>query len=213
MNSANRIREVEKASALSVSYKAPNPLDLFLQNLPDVVIITDPHFVIKAFNHAAETFFDQPASHFIGTVLEQSVNFEFRSTTRSIVMEKLFKTGTWNGEIIFTRHNNQQFIFNANVSLLYDENGEVISIVLVNHNITDEEKQEKELALAETKYKIVVDTLSEGVILMNADGTIGAANKKAVEILGLSEEELKGRVIASPHWNAVKEDGTSFPAE
>ena len=213
MNHSNLAPKLTEKPQLTVGYKAPYSLDLFLQNLPDVVIITDPEFVIKAFNHAAETFFGLPASHFIGSYLRKTVKFKFRNTSRDEFIETLFKTGMWNGEIVFTRKNNQQFIFNSNVSLLYDENGAASSIVIVNHNITEEEKDKYKLTLAENKYRIVVNTLSEGVVLVNDDGTIGAANKKAAEILGLSEEELKGIVIASPRWHSIKVDGTVFPPE
>ena len=213
MNHSNLARKLTGEPGLSIGYKAPQSLDLFLQNLPDVVIITDPDFVIKAFNHAAETFFGLPASHFIGSFLRQTVKFKFRNTSREVFIETLFRTGMWNGEIVFKRKNNQQFIFNSNVSLLYDENGAASSIVIVNHNITEEEKDKNNLALAENKYKIVVNTLSEGVILVNADGTIGAANQKAAEILGLSEDKLKGIIVDSANWNAIKVDGSIFSPE
>ena len=213
MNQPNNARILSNGPVLTVGYKASHSFDLFLQNLPDVVIITDPDFVIKAFNHAAETFFGLPASHFIGSYLRKTVKFKFRTTSRDAFIETLFKTGMWNGEIVFNRSNDQQFIFHSNVSLLYDENGAASSIVLVNHNITQEEKNKNNLALAENKYKILVNTLSEGVILINNDGTIGAANQTAAGILGLSEDALKGIVIASGGWKAIKADGSYFPPD
>ena len=151
MNHSNLAHKLAEESALTVGYKAPQSLDVFLQNLPDVVIITDPEFVIKAFNHAAETFFGLPASYFIGSNLRKTVKFKFRKITRDIFLQTLFKTGMWNGEIIIYHKNNQQFIFNSNVSLLYDKNGAASSIVIVNHNITEEEKDKAKLALVEHK--------------------------------------------------------------
>ncbi|MFT3910145.1 MAG: PAS domain S-box protein [Ferruginibacter sp.] len=213
MKGPNTVRAIEPEHKLKVSYKASATLDSFLKNLPDVVVITDPSFIIKAFNHAGESFFGLPASHFIGTVLGDSIDFNFRHTTTEKAMSVLFETGVWNGDIVVRRSNNLEYIFKANVSLLYDEKGAVSSIVFVNHNITEEEIQEKKLQSAKNKYEIVVESLSEGVLLIDADATIVASNNKAAQILGLTQDQLKGAAIGNSSWNAMRVDGTRFPPE
>ena len=70
------------SSKLTVSYKAAKNLNEFLQHLPDVVIVTSPDFNISSVNHAAEVFFGYPASYFIGTALESTIEFSFRNTSR-----------------------------------------------------------------------------------------------------------------------------------
>lgn len=212
MKETNSLRAVISDPKLTVSYKAsPASLNSFLNNLPDAVIVTDPDFIIKAFNHAAETFFGLPASHFIGTVLEEYIDFYFRHTTKEDAMRDLFANGIWNGHIVVKRDTDQEFIFHANVSLLYDQKAQVSSIVFVNHNITEEEKQGKKLQSVRNKYEIVVESLSDGVLLIDDTGTIVAGNNKAGTILGLTYEQLKGASLVNAEWNAVKIDGSAFP--
>ncbi len=213
MNHQKALATELQRTNLTVSYKASNNLNGFLQQLPDVVIVTDPSFVIKSFNHAAETFFGLPAAHYIGSVLENVIAFRFRNNSKEEALNALFASGTWNGEIIVKGFNELEYIFNSNVSLLYNEHGESSAIVFVNHNITEEEKQQKELMLAENKYKTVVESLSEGVILINAAGLIVTANRKATEILRVEEEIMIGSTLASSDWKAIKEDGSLFPLE
>jgi len=213
MNHQNALKVSKEEPSLTVSYKATPSLDGFLHNLPDVVIITDANFTIRGFNKAAELFFRQPALHFIGKKMAETIPMVFRQTTLELALQELFASGIWNGEIIFESSRNQQYAFRSTFSLLYDESGLVNSIVLVNHNIAEEERQQKHLLLVENKYRTVVETLSEGVMLINADGTIGASNRKAAEILGIEESELKGRSINTSTWNAIKDDGTIFPVE
>ncbi|MEO8769545.1 MAG: PAS domain S-box protein [Ferruginibacter sp.] len=213
MKEPNMLRAIVPDAKLTVSYKAASALDAFLKNLPDAVIITDPNFIIKAFNHAAEVFFGMPASHFIGTILGDSIDFDFRCSTTDEAMKVLFETGVWNGDIVVKRANNHDHIFKANVSLLYDEKAAVSSIVFVNHNITEEERQEKKLQIARNKYEIVVESLSEGVLLIDADAIIVASNNKAAQILGIMEEQLKGASLDNADWNAIKADGSLFPIE
>lgn len=216
MKEPNSLRAIFSDRKLTVSYKAtPASFNSFLNNLPDAVIVTNPEFIIKAFNHAAETFFGLPASHFIDTVLEEHIHFYFRHTTREEAMKVLFETGIWNGHIVVRRNasEEQEYIFNANVSLLYDQKAQVSSIVFVNHNITEEEKQGKRLQSVRNKYEIVVESLSDGVLLIDDTGTIVAGNNKAGIILGLTEDQLKGASLVNSEWNAVKVDGSRFPAE
>lgn len=213
MKELNSLRAKLPEAKLTVSYKAPASLDVFLSGLPDAVIVTDPHFIIKGFNHAAESFFGHPASYYIGTVLEKFIAFEFRNTSRENAMKELFENGIWNGHIILRRVNNQEFIFNANVSLLYDEHDQVSSIVFVNHNITEEEQQEKKFESVKNKFEIVVESLSEGVMLINQDGSIDATNQKAAEILGVAQDKMKGVNIKESQWNSIRVDGTVFPAD
>jgi diguanylate cyclase (GGDEF)-like protein/PAS domain S-box-containing protein len=49
--------------------------------------------------------------------------------------------------------------------------------------------------------------------LHGAEGEIIAHNPRAAEILGLSNDELNGRVSRDPRWDAVYPDGTPFLAE
>ena len=80
--------------------------------------------------------------------------------------------------------------------------------MIVSHNISDVKKKIEELAAAENKYEILLNTLPEGVVMMNPDGKISACNKRGAEILGLTEDEALGRVVASPNWEAVLKDGS-----
>ena len=58
----------------------------------------------------------------------------------------------------------------------------------------------------------VLANLPEGVVVQDADGTITACNPSAERILGLTEEELRGRSSIDSGMSAVREDGTPLPA-
>jgi PAS domain S-box-containing protein len=65
----------------------------------------------------------------------------------------------------------------------------------------------------ENHGKLVFDLMSEGFVVHDATGAIVWNNGAALEILGLTQEELAGRDSKSVHWNAIKEDGSPFPGE
>ncbi|MEY3220838.1 MAG: hypothetical protein RIT27_2195 [Pseudomonadota bacterium] len=59
----------------------------------------------------------------------------------------------------------------------------------------------------------IVSVLDEGIVLQYANGTIGASNRSAERILGLTAEQMIGWTLIDPDWNAIREDGSPFPSE
>jgi len=65
----------------------------------------------------------------------------------------------------------------------------------------------------ETRHRGIIESMSEGMVLQDADGRITAVNPAAERILGLTADELMGLTSVDPRWGAVHEDGTPFPGE
>jgi PAS domain S-box-containing protein len=62
-------------------------------------------------------------------------------------------------------------------------------------------------------YQAVFATMAEGVMCQSADGTIIAMNPAAERIHGRSAAQLLGKTSDSADWQAIREDGTSFPSQ
>ncbi len=59
----------------------------------------------------------------------------------------------------------------------------------------------------------MISVLQEGVVLQYANGTIGACNPSAENILGLSADQMMGWVLIDPDWRLIHEDDSPFPTE
>jgi PAS domain S-box-containing protein len=80
-------------------------------------------------------------------------------------------------------------------------------------DITARKVAEEAIRKSEDRYRSVIAAMQEGIVLMDADGTIRACNASAERILGLSADQMMGRTSLDPRWRAVREDGTPFPGE
>ncbi|MBK8033176.1 MAG: PAS domain S-box protein [Chloroflexi bacterium] len=104
--------------------------------------------------------------------------------------------------------------------------GEIIVIEAVTHpikledellqlavirNITERRRAEAALRESEERYRRLISTMSEGIVLQTRDGSIQTFNVAAERILGLSGDQLMGRTSVDPRWHAVHEDGSPFP--
>ncbi len=76
------------------------------------------------------------------------------------------------------------------------------------HDITNEKKAEQALKESERKYKELFSNAVVGIDVHNADGSIHSVNKRAEEIFGLSEEELKKKNLDFWKGKLIKPDGS-----
>jgi len=193
---------------LTVSHKTGGESDL-LHLLPDAVITTDLTFNITGWNDAAEKLHGLPGAK--GKNLFQLIKIDLLDSTFETINAELLNRGTWEGEVIYHRHDGEKYIFKTSATSILDDNNKPLSIIFVNHNITKVKSTEKKLAEAEATYEKLVNTLVDGVIMLDKDGKVTTCNKRASAILGTNEIELLGKELGDSSWNAIKEDGTPFP--
>jgi two-component system CheB/CheR fusion protein len=65
---------------------------------------------------------------------------------------------------------------------------------------------------SEERYRQLHNAIVEGVIYQNANGDITSANPAAERLPGFSRDLETGRMAADPDWQALREDGTEWPA-
>jgi PAS domain S-box-containing protein len=80
-------------------------------------------------------------------------------------------------------------------------------------DITGRKQAEEALRKGEERYRSVIAAMQDGILVVDADGSIRACNGSAERILGLSGEQIRGRTALDPRWRAIHEDGSPFPAE
>ncbi|HEY9794473.1 MAG TPA: response regulator, partial [Leptolyngbyaceae cyanobacterium] len=85
--------------------------------------------------------------------------------------------------------------------------------VCILRDITKRKLAEAELRASEERYRLVITTMAEGIVLQQADGKITACNASAERIVGVSAEQMMGRTSIDPYWQTIHDDGSPFPGE
>jgi eukaryotic-like serine/threonine-protein kinase len=80
-------------------------------------------------------------------------------------------------------------------------------------DITGRKQAEEALRKSEELYRSIIAAMQDGIVVLDADGSIRACNGSAERILGLSAEQIIGRTGVDPRWRAIHEDGSPFPGE
>jgi len=80
-------------------------------------------------------------------------------------------------------------------------------------DITERKRAEEARHESDERYHLLFQTMVQGVVFQDENGNIIQANPAAGNILGLSNEKIKGRNSTDPLWHSIREDGTPFPGE
>jgi len=101
------------------------------------------------------------------------------------------------------------------VPVVSEEKVEDIMQYLINiiQMISELTLEKLEQITKEKRYRGLVDNLSAGVIVHGPDSQIILCNHRASELLGLTEDQMKGKKAIDPAWKFVKEDMTPLPLE
>lgn len=59
----------------------------------------------------------------------------------------------------------------------------------------------------------LLGNMTEGLVVQEKSGAIVFHNQAALDILGLTSDQITGKTSMDPSWKAIKEDGSNFPGE
>ena len=71
-------------------------------------------------------------------------------------------------------------------------------------------RAEEALRDSENKYRLFLENISVGVVAHAPDTTLLYCNQKALQILGLTIDQMIGKTAFDPQWKFLKEDGTDL---
>ena len=68
-----------------------------------------------------------------------------------------------------------------------------------------------ELKASEERYRTLLGNLDAGIVVHAPDTSIVLNNHRASELLGLSNDQMRGKVAIDPAWKFINEDKTPLP--
>lgn len=90
-------------------------------------------------------------------------------------------------------------------------NGQVHHLLTSVIDISKRKLTEQKLRDSEERFRLLFETMIQGVVYQARNGEITSANQAAQQLLGLSLEQMQGRTSMDPRWKSIHEDGSDFP--
>ena len=161
------------------------------------------------------------ALQFGGVTREEVVNKPFWEcywwTVSSEGQEKLKRALAQAASGEFVRYNAEVYgagenLYTIDFSLkpVFDDKGHVVLIIPEGRDITEQIEAEKALKESEARYRILVESMSEGVVIVDEDGAIKSLNESALHILNVSRDEMMNSSLNNSVLKPIREDGTEI---
>jgi PAS domain S-box-containing protein len=179
------VQEILEKKRIEEMYKT------LIENTGTAMLISDPETVIKFANKEAEKMLEMPREEIIGKCWTE---FVFKDELGRLLeyaklrdIDPSLAPETYETRIVDGRGKVKHILLN--ISPIPRSRDHIASFI----DITELRKTQEMLKESEERYRTLFDKSRDGIILMGIDMKIIDCNNAALELLGLSKEEVLGK--------------------
>jgi PAS domain S-box-containing protein len=169
-------------------------LALAVEQGADPVEITGADHGLTYVNHAFELTTGYTPAEVLGREPQHVLSSGLHTQEFFAQMRRELESGrTWQGTIV-NRHRDGHLIEQeTTISPMRDEAGAITHFVAVKRDVTAARAQARALAASEARYRAVVDTQTEFIMRVGADGFYTFMNDAALRYMGTDLAEMRAR--------------------
>ena len=217
---SQRITDIseQKKVDLAVSEKnlqlklAHRELKEIIENTSEIIFKLDHTNRVIFVSPEFERTLGYPGSEMVGLNIADLIHQEFREVFQLELEKARNNTNSFTNKIYkVVTHDGKDRWFNITAKFLLHEKPESVTGIVFAKDITHLKVTMDSLAASEERYRSVVNSLSEGVVMHDCKGHIVACNLAAERIFDLERGGALGDTLRKPDLRAVKEDGSVFP--
>jgi PAS domain S-box-containing protein len=161
----------------------------------DAIVSKTLDGIITSWNHGAEKLFGYTAAEAIGHPITQIIP-PHRWEEEARAMERLRRNERiGHFETVRRTKDGREIDVSVALSALSDPEGRVTGVSKIARDITAAKRAASERANLETRARAVLDTVVDGIFVIDEAGTISTFNRGAEKIFGVTASEVLGESI------------------
>ena len=170
-------------------------LAAIVQSSFDAIIGKTLDGIVTAWSPAAERIFGYTAAEALGRPITLIVP-EDRLAEEDDVLARIRRAETVDPfETVRRAKDGRRVAVLLNVSPIKDSGGRVVGASSTARDISDRRRALEALRRSETQASAIVEAASEGIVIVNASGTIISVNRQTETMFGYPRSELAGRPL------------------
>lgn len=160
-------------------------------NVSDAVIVTTPDFRIQSWNKAAERIYGWTDHEVMGKPAPEILRTELSAADRQRVIQSVYGSGWWREEVIQHHKDGSIRHILGSITKIDDEQGQPLSLVAVNHDITEYKQIENALRDSEERFRQVAENFDQALFIRSGDNSaLLYVNPRYEQLLGAPRQVL-----------------------
>lgn len=201
----------------------PFDVSAFWAQSKDMCVVYDTSRRFVYVNRAGATLLGRQADTLVGAGLQEVWG------GRAAHLEQCVRQAFEGGEVVHVVHKirpsaGTTVYLDTSYTPVRDAKGEITFVVAIGRDMTDTSarwreledtvaRRTRDLTEMESRFDVLVRNLQIGVLIRGPQAELRFCNRRALEMLGMTEDQLRDRAPLDPGWGAFGEDGKPLPPE
>ena len=200
-------------AALAQAENSQAWLAAIVESSDDAIIAKDLNSIIISWNSSAERLFGYRAAEVIGKSITLLIPGEQQHEEEEILSRLRSGRRIEHFETVRICKDGRRIEVSVTISPIVDHLGRVVGASKIARGISERNRAELALKQSEERYRLLADTMLQGVVHQDAQGRIIAMNPAAQRILGRTREQFLGSCSLQEEEHCIRENGAAFPGK
>lgn len=156
----------------------------------DAVIVRSMSGEVLRWNQGATRTYGYTMDEAVGKIVHELLLTRWHGTTNEEVDVTLLAEDCWEGELSHTAQGGARVLVESRQVLLRDKTGHPLSVLEINRDVTRRKTAQSMLAESEEQFRLTLDLVPDGAMIVDQDGRLMKVNRLMYEIFGYSRNEL-----------------------
>jgi diguanylate cyclase (GGDEF)-like protein/PAS domain S-box-containing protein len=183
----------ERKQVEEVLKKSEEQYRLLSENSPSMIFLLDIEGNVLLVNPKSAAMFGVKSDAIIGRNIRDLFPERIAERHKQAIDQVVRDGKTFYSELPEQFPIGERWIDAHIVPVLDKENGKIIAVLGISHDITERKQTEKALQESEERYRTLVENASDIVFRLDNTGHITFVNPAALRIMGYEEKEIIGR--------------------
>jgi len=179
--------------------KSEARLQTLFDSAAEFIFVIDPEGRILNANR----YVYQESGYDAGEVIGRNIKKFFTEDSRNICdcnFPGLRERGYNRASVEFVCKHGRVLQMECSATAVPDENGKFTTFLIIQRDVTERKRAETALVDSERRFRAIFDSSYQLIGLLEPDGTLVQANQAALDLGGLKEKDVIGRLFWDTYW-------------